>query len=71
MLLHTREDILNSTVFELLKDCWLLCKNFKENENAKYYFWLPNYKRLESLERKWLPCLPELKFCTEKIEKLC
>ena len=52
MPLRIREDFLNSTIFELLEDYWLLCKNFKESENAKYYFWLPNYKRwcMESSE---------------------
>ena len=68
MPLRIREDFLNSTIFELLENYWLLRTNLNENENAKYYFWPPN---MGSLERQWLLCLSELKFCAQKIEKLC
>ena len=60
-------------MFELLEDYWLLRKSFKEKENTNYFFWRPNYKLwcMEFLEQQWLPCLPKLKLCTQKREKLC
>ena len=50
----TKEDFEDLTIFQLLQNVWCYVDSVKNIERAKYWFWLPNYKKWceEYLEEK-------------------
>ena len=67
-----KEDFTEFTIFELLQNIWDYTCSLKNNNRAKYWFWIPKYKALckEYLEKKRKPCLPDLNFVLERIDEL-
>ena len=68
----TKDDFEDLTILQLLQNIWCYVDSIKNIERAKYWFWLPNYKKWceEYLKEKWAPCLLKLKFVLKKINNL-
>ena len=66
------DDFINFTIIELLEQYWRITYIYENDPDSIYYSYLPNYKKwcLKYLEKKWLKCLPPLKFVLKKIERL-
>ena len=68
----TKDDFEDLTILQLLQNIWCYVDSIKNIERAKYWFWLPNYKKWceEYLEEKQAPCLLKLKLALKKINNL-
>ena len=67
-----KEDFAELTVPELLQHLWEYTDSLKNNERAKYWFWVLKYKLYceEHLRGKWRPYLQKLNFVLKKINEL-
>ena len=65
--MYKKEDYADFTIFQLLQNIWEYTYSLKNNQRAKYWFWIRQYKTWceEHLENKWKPCLLVLEIIDE------